>query len=67
MTIGEMNFMTNLYNQIGHMVEDYDADNEEVSELHRQNRTSSLNVNLQKVNPFIHPKIYLFQTNSESQ
>ena len=67
MTIGDMNFMKNLYDQMSHMVEDYDADDEEVSELYRINRTSSPNVSLQEVNPFYHPTIYLFKTNRESQ
>ena len=52
MTIGKMNFMKNLYDQMSHMIEGYNADDEEVSELHRRNRTSSPNVSLQEVNPF---------------
>ena len=48
---------------MSNMVEDEEADNEEVAGLYQQNRSSSPNTSLQDLNLFILPKIYLVKTN----
>ena len=48
---------------MSNMVEDEEAENEEVAGLNLQDRSSSPSVSLQEVNPFVHPKIYLLKTN----